>query len=68
MENYRFVGIEYTLEGEPLYRMELYVTQNVVHALVAEAAARILTPPTDNTETCTFGDNISTVLQPHIIP
>jgi len=68
MENYRFVGIEYTLEGEPLYRMELYVTQNVAQALVAEAAARVLTPPTDNPETCTFGDNISAVLQPHIIP
>lgn len=68
MENYRFVGIEYTLEGEPLYRMELYVTQDVAQALVAEAAARTSAPPTDNTGTCTFGDNVSAVLQPHIIP
>lgn len=68
MENYRFVGIEYTLDGEPLYRMELYVPQDVAQALVTEAAARASTPPTDNIETCTFGDNISAVLQPHIIP
>jgi hypothetical protein len=68
VENYRFVGIEYTMDGEPLYRMEIYIPQDVAQALVAEAAARTSAPPTDNTETCAFGDDISTVLQPHIIP
>lgn len=68
MENYRFVGVEYTLEGEPLYRLELYVTQDVAQQLVAEAAQRVITPPTENAETCSFGDAISAVIEPHLVP
>ena len=68
MENYRFVGVEYTMEGEPLYRLELYVTQDVAQQLVAEAAQRVITPPTENTETCSFGDAISAVIEPHLVP